>query len=303
MDRIKTVLRDIMPCWYELSWLEKLPAIILRVHNDFIGYIKEQKIDFENAPIIMRLKIEFGFKNFIGDFGGNFGFDDALKRRGEKDGFTEFLIKIPKVKKITNKPCGRCNGKGKDRLRNDKCLMCEGRGKEYKYDWKIPYAISASLKVFFMLALFPKMETSVSFPQLMTLTTVTARGNHGGAIHGEFSIPLAKWLNSNFCDKKEAAEKMKQAAMRAYKRMFGMSKFDRYNFDAKISDVGGVMLSCPGNATGIHPENCYKVDVGKEGYELACHNLDTPMQQLALLAGLATLHDLARGEINKKERR
>ncbi len=294
MDRIKNIIYDILPCWYELSWIEKPPAILLRVNNDFIGYIKEQKIDFEKTPIVMGLKLEFGLKNFVGDFGGNFGFDNVFERREEKNGFSEFLIKIPRVKKITNKPCGWCNGSGKDRWRNDKCLSCKGKGKEYKYDWKISYAISASLKVFFILASFPKIETDVSFPQLLTLTIVTARGDYGGAIGGEFGISLVEWLNSNYCDKEETAKQMKYAAMCAYKRMFGISSFEEYDFRAEISDVGGVMLDCPGNATGIYPESCYKIDIGKEGYSLTCHNLDTPMQQLTLLAGLAALHDLVR---------
>jgi hypothetical protein len=28
--------RQDIPCWYELSWQEKIPAILLRVHEDFI---------------------------------------------------------------------------------------------------------------------------------------------------------------------------------------------------------------------------------------------------------------------------
>lgn len=299
MERIKTVLRDIMPCWYELSWIEKTPAILLKVHNDFINHIREQRIDFEKAPIVMGLKLEFGFKNFVGDFGGNFGFDNAFERKRKNNSFSEFLIRIPKVKKQSDRPCGYCKGTGKQDFTGVKrrCLHCNGRKRDYIYNWKTPYAISASLKVFFTLALFSKIETCASFPQLMTLNVSTIRGNYGGAISGEFSIPLVEWLNSDSCDKKETTEQMKQAAMRAYRRMFGSDKFDFYDFDAKISESGGIFLSCPGNATGIHPKSCYKIEIGKEGYELSCHNVDTPMQQITLLAGLAALHDKARKEM------
>ena len=37
-----------------------------------------------------------------------------------------------------------------------------------------------------------------------------------------------------------------------------------------------------------------------EGHELGCHNLDTPIQQLSLLAGLATMHELAQKNIDKR---
>lgn len=55
------------------------------------------------------------------------------------------------------------------------------------------------------------------------------------------------------------------------------------------------MLNCPGNACGIHPVIHW--EEGENGYKFSCHNVDTPMQQLTLLAGLATLHDKARQEM------
>lgn len=294
MERIKTILRDIMPCWYELSWLEKIPAILLRVHKDFVEEIKERKIDFEKAPMVMGLKLEFGFKNFVGDFNGNFGFDDVFKRKGEKDGFIEFLIKIPKVKKKTDKSCSCCKGKGKTDFAGIKklCLSCDGKGKEYIYDWRSPYAISGSLNVFFTLAAFPKKDTCAPNNQLMDINLRTTRGGHGGSLRGDYSIFLAEWFNS--CDKEKTATQIKQATMRAYRRMFEMSSFDRYKFDTRVNN-GGVFISCPGDATGIHPDG-YRNDKN-EGREFSCHNVDTPMQQLILLVGLAALHDIVRKEI------
>lgn len=252
-------------------------------------------MDWESAPIIMGLKIGFGFKNFVGDFGGNFGFDNVFERRGGKDEFTEFLVKIPVVKKETGKPCDYCEGKG--RLESfgteRECLCCRGKGGSYHYDWQTPYAISASFNVFFTLASAYRIKTHSPFPQLMTLDVATLKGFSGGAIGGQFSIPLMEWFNA--CDKKETAIRMRRAAVCAYKKMFIMiDDFEERDFRVRVDECGFI-LDCPGNSTGVFTgERNRYVGIGSE---LICHNLDTPMQQITLLAGLAALHDTAREEI------
>jgi len=58
---MKRITRDIMPCWYELSWKEKEPAILLRVHRDFIANIKTVP---SSNPFANRFLAEFKFKKF-----------------------------------------------------------------------------------------------------------------------------------------------------------------------------------------------------------------------------------------------
>ncbi len=75
--------------------------------------------------------------------------------------------------------------------------------------------------------------------------------------------------------------------------MWDSDSFSRHSFQADLKNGGGLCMSCPGDACGIHPSDWY--DVGKEsGYRFSCHNTDNYMQQLTLLSGLACLHDLAR---------
>ena len=60
------------------------------------------------------------------------------------------------------------------------------------------------------------------------------------------------------------------------------------------------MFDCPGNACGIHPtEVDLRYDLG--GYEFSCHNVDSPAQQMALIVGLAALHDMARKEMKPRQ--
>jgi len=295
MERIKNIIYDVLPCWYEISWREILPpSIVLRIHKDFIGEIKGRKIDFGNAPIIMGLKIEFGFENFVGDFDKDFGFDGAFVRKGEAGKFVEFMIPVPKVKKEGGQ-CNSCNGSGENKeLLHGECLMCSGSGKKYTYDWKTAYAISASLNVFFTLASFPKKETKAGFSQLMTIDVATRKGMHGGSLSGSCSIPFAKWAGKFYCGERNFAPEILEAMKSSYHHMFGLSDFDIYSFQAYMSN-GFLYTSCSGDACGLHATSQRLQE--DNGYEFSCHNVDTPMQQITLLAGLAALHDKARKEM------
>jgi len=80
--------------------------------------------------------------------------------------------------------------------------------------------------------------------------------------------------------------------------MFGKERYLNFGFKAYMLRKGGVVLDVPGNACGIYnpPEHDYGLP-RKEGCKFECHNVDSPMQQLTLLVGLAMLHDKARKEI------
>jgi len=295
---IKLLTRENIPCWYELSWRQKKPAIILKIHKDFIASIKPIRIR-EDAPIVKTLKEQFKFESFAGNFNGNYGFDNAFVRVGKRGNFVEFVVKIPKVKKWTGEICGDCNGSGKQKfldLRRD-CFHCEGTGKECIFDWQPAYAISASFTIFTTLARFPGIETSEPFPQLITVNTITGSDMHGGSLGGEYSIPFVKWLTSLFGT--NSVPEMVQAMKIAYNRMLGLHKFDQFHFRASVDyENGWLNVSCPGNACGLNPVHGAEYDMKRGlGYEFDCHNVDTPIQQITLLAGLSALHDRARKEI------
>lgn len=65
-----------------------------------------------------------------------------------------------------------------------------------------------------------------------------------------------------------------------------------------LGEKGRLDLSTLGNACTLSTEDWWQLEDG-EGLDLACHNLDTPIQQLSLLAGMAKLHDLADQDISK----
>lgn len=179
------------------------------------------------------------------------------------------------------------------------CIHCTGVGKELIFDWQSAYACSASFTVFLVLTEFVKTETSAPFSQLLTVKTMIREGLDGGSLSGEYSIPLVKFLSNLYDETKtrRSISEMIQAMKLAYNHMVGMRKFDQFNFRASVDyEDGWLNVSCPGNACGLNPEHNAGYDMKRRGlgYKFNCHNIDTPVQQITLLAGLAALHDKAR---------
>lgn len=295
MQDIKLITNENIPCWYELSWLKEKVGILLRVHKDFA----------ESAPVltagdhIPRYFIEeFKFSKFSGDLKSDFGFDGTFIFNGEHEDFCEFLVPFPKIFKWAEEKCRWCKGAKTDPITGDKCGSCNGSGKEHFLDWRPARAISASFNVFFSLAYSPETETSAKLPQLMTVNVVTARDLNGGSLGGYFGIDLYNWLKS--LEDGTPFPAITQAMTDAEEKMFRkLGRFDRREFQAFISSQGCIALQVQGNACDISNEADWHFGKGKLGCRFGCHNVDSPMQQLELLAGLSALHDLARKEIKQ----
>ena len=292
MEDFKYLIRDILPCWYELSWKDSpvKPAIIVRVHKDFAE--KFQEIP-PSAPMPSALKKNFEFKSFCGSLRENFGFEEAFKKLPEEDEFVSFSVDLPKVRKKKTVKCRACNGSGKNYSGHASCFSCNGKGREGVINWHDAFAVSASFTIFSAVTFYNEIETSARVPQLLAVQTCTIADLHGGSLNGMYSIPLVKWLSSFKGDVPEMIEAM----MRAHDYMFKLRGYDKYSFQASVDyDGGWLNVSCPGNACGLNPSNSSDLRSG-QGYKFSCHNTDSPLQQLTLLAGLAALHDKARKEI------
>lgn len=278
-----------IPCWYELSWKGRdgKPGMLLRIHSDFASRTREIPLD---APGVLGFVQRFGLEKFRNKLGKNFGFEESLKYLGMANGFLEYKIPTPRIRKFTDNPCSHCDGKGWDKELDRDCLWCE-KGVVSYYDWNAAFAVSASLTLLFRVMRFPEEETTATIPQLLCVDMVTAKGMHGGSLGGEYSCELAGYLRSRPAG--EIPEMI--AAMQAvFKRMEGkLPEFWKHSFQAYTQGTNGWLnVGCPGDAAGLHPAD-WNLDALR-GYEFACHNVDQPMQQLALLASLAALHDLAR---------
>lgn len=70
-------------------------------------------------------------------------------------------------------------------------------------------------------------------------------------------------------------------------------------FRATLGKNGSLILSVPGNACDVATEDWWNRRDGA-GHDLSCHNLDSPLQQLSLIAGLCCLHDLASKDLDSQ---
>ncbi|KKQ48379.1 MAG: hypothetical protein US68_C0035G0003 [Candidatus Shapirobacteria bacterium GW2011_GWE1_38_10] len=277
--------RNNVPCWYEISLGEKAKYLQLKIHQDFI---RDSKNQLGNDHLIEVLKERFNLGEFGTDFSENIGFGKIFNNEGKDEkGMIVFQAEIPKLGNITNKKCELC--RGHDGL---PCWNCYGTGKEITTDWNTARNFSASLTILTSYLAQPSIKTSANFPQLLTLETKTEHDQHGGSLWGVISLKLHNYINS--LDTPSLNKISAPAMVASYQKMFFDASFLKRYFFAEKLENGGLALDCHGDRSGIFPDTGWHNN--NEGYEFTCHNIDSPMQQIALIAGLAALHDAARKE-------
>jgi len=74
-------------------------------------------------------------------------------------------------------------------------------------------------------------------------------------------------------------------------------EYAMWDFKMLVRDSGTFHLSVPGDACGLDPDYCVSPLERNVGLKLSPHNLDSVLQQLCLLAGLATLEDCFESEL------
>ena len=293
-----SIIKENIPCWYELSFLTEEEALSLRISEE---YLRKRPLILENNMMVIGMKQQLGFEKFDNSFyGDNFGFDESFINAGIKNGFVDLKAVLPVVRKKEDRPCGYCKGTGKNELFADEnCIICKGEGISYFYDWQKAFALSATFTLLFTY-LYPQrkpIDSTTSRHQLITVCTITQKKADGGSLFGEFSKAIVSWMKSIGCEE-SFLNSLKMVTTKAYGKMYGckldkIEVFDAYDFKMMIKN-GRLIMDCPGDACGLHPSEDYGGEKEETGYKFSCHNVDSPMQQLTLLAGLAALHDEAR---------
>lgn len=286
MNHIKIILHENIPCWYELSYQEFPLSLILRIHKEFIT---NKNVSFKDAPIVKHFKKEFKLPDFQEDFFKDIGFGGVFKYKSERDNFVEYQISIPQVKKFTGKKCKECDGTGYQKEMDMDCLYCD-HGKEWTMDWSEVTKISATFTVLTGWLMYPEIDTTCPYPQLMTLQTAIQNGMHGGSLNGDCSIPFRAYLESLG---KIRLPDVTEAMKSVYRKMVGMRELQEYSFEAWVKEK--FVINCPGDACGLHPSDWHSFK--DEGFEFSCHNVDSAIQQLTLIVGLAKLCDMAREKL------
>lgn len=288
--RQRLVRGDILSRWWGFRWDAERVALRIYVHRFFLEH--DPHAVYPYGPDLISSLTELGFG--ISDFCGNlrslmgFGINGAFVPVDScHPSFVEFLVPYPQVDRVVG-ACDRCDDYGGA----THCLACQGSGERREIDWQAVNAISFSLHLFFRTVQFPDALPVHDEPQLMEIEVSAGRDRAG--ISGEFSLPFRAWLSSRL--RNSRIDEAERAMAQAHMRLFGLSDMDpslaAFQFRAGIDfDAGWLNMSCPGFGGGgasIHPNHSSFCD---PGYEFLSHGMDTPMQMLTILAGLAALHE------------
>lgn len=254
------ILEKDVPVRYQIGVGEPGRSLLLSVHPQAVDDFLYMLIKPELPPVISQIQRELTLPDFIRPLADTWGFGSVLQSRLREDGWNSWECDLPK-------------------LRNP--------GK-FGVNWEIAYATSATLNMFFRFLGSLKLEIYSALPQLMDINLITQTGDHGGSI----SITLGKAILPYLASKSDGSSPQIEESMRsAYDYMFGRESFG--HFRAYFRESRYIHLDCPGDACGLDPSHMASPSKDK-GYKLLPHNVDSPLQQLTLLMGVAALHDEAR---------
>ncbi len=242
-------------------------------------YRKQLMLNEESFPFEYRL-------------GEKFGFGNSITRIGVTDKTTTYRLNLPVLRKQTNEPCSNCADKSNSYI----CYRCYGTKKETYLAWEEAFALSASLGILtnmLWLVQTSDRKTDIQEKQIFTITILTEKGMHGGSLGGHFSPFFINFLKT--FEEGCSFDKAVKAMTKVYTYMYGSQNigFEKHSFRAWQSLPGNLMLDVPGDACGIHPSSCAGEISKDRGIEWSCHNVDSPLQQLTLLTGLAAMCDMA----------
>jgi hypothetical protein len=151
--------------------------------------------------------------------------------------------------------------------------------------------------------LFEPFEPDTNHMQLMVLETQVQHTTtpHSAPLYGAVSPALTEWVARTWANN-DNVEHTAQCMCHAWNALSRRdhAKYSGGRFSARLGENGSFALECVGDACEVLTIDWWTREPG-EGHELGCHNLDSPAQQLCLLAGLAGLHDLACKELDNHQ--
>ncbi len=286
-----------IPRWYTLFWDFEAKRLCIRIHAFFIAHVGRYGCDWmfdhvregrDYLPLFEACETRLGKESF--------GMNDSIVLIDQDEEWLTYQIKLPCIKPRTHYACIKCEGTGKAIQEAwttpGTCGYCNGSKKESRYVfWEINrvcVSLNALLRV---LSLQLEEETPSDLKQLFILTTCTGEGQHSHSTGGFASPSFVKFLRGHVSDGKKFVHlNAILTVMSDADEIMCDSAGGHDGFRAYVSN-GQVVLSCPGNACELSTDQPISGS-DEMGSGISCHNLDSALQQLTLLAGFAALSTL-----------
>ncbi|MDE1970190.1 MAG: hypothetical protein KGI50_01265 [Patescibacteria group bacterium] len=269
------ILEKRLLSWYELDIVGT--DLIIRIHDMVIPHVKD--ILLACTGQLLHTETELSLPAFL-PFGtdAQWGFGGCVEckpGKPEKKRWVTFYAPLPVVSKT---------------------------GALEDTDWSGAYALSATLNILFYALNACAGIVRAGTPQHCCVSLSTRKAMYGCSLSCALSSGVGIWVSREPDDaapyqknRKQVRPEVNDAMARVYQHMMGPPKYPELPCRAKAYFVGPkwIHLDCPGDACGLDPET-YASPKLNVGYRLVPHNVDTPMQQLTLLAGIAAVMALVR---------
>jgi hypothetical protein len=241
-----------------------------------VHYSVIEKMSAFNIERVEETIKDFAFDSFEEFRNGYFGFDNSFSFHKQHP----WILLRTLLPSTIKTACGYCGGNPKN-FPSGCCRFCENTGLTHQINTPKATAICASLALLFKKILYQEDDTDSGCFQVMTISTSCLHeSNDGFAMSGTVSpFGAATFAKSN-------SSQAEEAMRNAYQHMTANYSSDKYRVR---NEDGQFHLTCPGNACGIDPTMSFR----EGGYEFQSHNMGSPIQQLTILAGLATLCTIA----------
>lgn len=296
---MKLLRYDNIPRWYSLFWDTNKAGLYIKIHTFFLEHIEFKNWGPYFADIEERFRWEPLFEKYEPSLGKEtFGINDSIVLEHSDGEWFTYRIKIPCVRQFTDRACPKCSATGKrypeDRDSEEECPYCHESKNESSMVFGEIERVCYSLEIF-LKALSMQLGTDVPIlePQLFTIESCSGIGNHSHSVGGYMSPVAVRFLEtySDSYDISDHLPEVEKVMFDAYRQILGEVRYyDESSFRCHVRG-GQIIFVCPGNACEIHTDINRKPLDGT-GNEITCHNLDTAIQQLTLLSGLAMFSTL-----------
>ena len=283
--------KEYLPRSYSLSWNAQECSLIIGIEKDMIKTLQQ----ILNNPSLGRKNLldlyQFSKFGLFGKEGKPYGFENQFLYKGENNFEIIYEWKIPPVSIFTDEVCPQCNGSEDSRFDSmSPCYPCRGTGKALESTNDKHFL--AGMVTFHQLTnvinmLFcNKKFTKNSRKQVMTIEISHTSGMHRCYMSGWVDDSVLSYMETI----SESDENKIITAMKQSEDTVLVKDSDRNDFELLVRSGGKFHLRAPGNACTFGTEG--GINFYDFGHAVCPHNIDNRFQQLAFIAGMATIHDL-----------